>query len=65
MIGLPGDIVVGIAGALIGSLLFPRLHLHLGGGVISSIIAFIPAATFGAVIVLLIARLIGRVRQAK
>jgi uncharacterized membrane protein YeaQ/YmgE (transglycosylase-associated protein family) len=29
---LLGDTLVGIAGALIGSLLFPRLHLHVGGG---------------------------------
>jgi uncharacterized membrane protein YeaQ/YmgE (transglycosylase-associated protein family) len=60
---LLGDALVGIAGALIGSLLFPRLHLHIGGGVIGSVIAVIPAAIGGAVILLLIARLIGRARR--
>jgi len=55
--------LVGIAAALIGSLLFPRLHLHIGGGVTASIIAVIPAAIGGAVILLVIARLIGRARQ--
>jgi uncharacterized membrane protein YeaQ/YmgE (transglycosylase-associated protein family) len=61
-LGLLGDTLVGIAGALIAALIFPRLHLHLGGGVIASIIGVIPAATIGAVILLLIARLIGRAR---
>jgi uncharacterized membrane protein YeaQ/YmgE (transglycosylase-associated protein family) len=61
-LGLLGDTLVGIAGALIAALIFPRLHLHLGGGVITSIIRVIPAATVGAVILLLIARLIGRAR---
>ena len=58
---LLGDTLIGIAGALIGSLLFPRLHI--GGGVTASIIAVIPAAIGGAVILLVIARLIGRARQ--
>lgn len=62
-LGLLGDTLVGIAGALIAGLLFPRLHLHLGGGIVASIIAVIPAAIVGAVILLLIARLIGRARQ--
>jgi uncharacterized membrane protein YeaQ/YmgE (transglycosylase-associated protein family) len=62
-LGLPGDTLVGIAGALIGELLFRRLHLHLGGGVMGSIIAVTPAAIAGAVILLLVARLIGRARQ--
>jgi len=48
---LLGDALVGIAGALIGSLLFPRLHLHVGGGIVASIIAVIPAAIGGAVII--------------
>ena len=62
--GLLGDTLVGIAGALIAALIFPRLHVHLGGGVVASIISVIPAATVGAVILLLIARLIGRARQS-
>ena len=48
---LLGDALVGIAGALIGSLLFPRLHLHVAGGIVASIIAVIPAAIRGAVII--------------
>jgi len=61
-LGLLGDTLVGIAGV---ALLFPWLHLHLGGGVIASIIAVTPAAIVGAVIFLLIARLIGRARQGR
>ena len=54
--GLIGDIVVGIVGALIAGALFPRLGLGLtrGGGVIGAIVA----ATIGAVILLLIVRLV-------
>ena len=55
--GLLGDILVGIVGALIAGALFPSLGLHLGGGILGAIIA----ATLGAVILLLIVRLI---RQA-
>jgi uncharacterized membrane protein YeaQ/YmgE (transglycosylase-associated protein family) len=57
--GLVGDIVVGILGALIASWLFPRLGiaLTLGGGVLGAIlIAFI-----GAVILLLIVRVIKQI----
>jgi uncharacterized membrane protein YeaQ/YmgE (transglycosylase-associated protein family) len=32
--GIIGDIIVGIAGALIASWLFPRLGIHLGSGII-------------------------------
>jgi uncharacterized membrane protein YeaQ/YmgE (transglycosylase-associated protein family) len=52
--GLLGDILIGIFGALIASALFPILGLH---GILAAIIA----ATLGAVILLLIVRLI---RQA-
>lgn len=53
--GLIGDIVVGIVGAIIAGWLLPRLALiGLAGGIIAAIIyAFI-----GAVILLLIVRLI-------
>lgn len=51
--GLIGDIVIGILGALIASLLFPRLGLHLGAGVGAEVIS----ATIGAVLLLLIVRL--------
>jgi len=52
--GILGDIVVGILGALIASLLFPRLGLHLGSGLVSEIIY----SAIGAVILLLIVRLV-------
>jgi uncharacterized membrane protein YeaQ/YmgE (transglycosylase-associated protein family) len=52
--GILGDIVVGIAGALIASLLFPRLGIHLGTGIISEIIY----SMIGAILLLLIVRLV-------
>ena len=54
--GLLGDIVIGIVGAFIASLLFPRLGFQLGGGILAAIIA----AMLGAVIVLVIMRLVRR-----
>jgi uncharacterized membrane protein YeaQ/YmgE (transglycosylase-associated protein family) len=55
--GLLGDIFVGIVGALVATAVFPTLGLNLGGGIIAATMA----ATLGAVILLLIVRLI---RQA-
>jgi uncharacterized membrane protein YeaQ/YmgE (transglycosylase-associated protein family) len=54
--GLGGDILIGIAGAIVAAFLFPRLGLGLtlGGGIIGTIVW----ATLGAVILLLIARLL-------
>jgi len=52
--GIIGDILVGIAGALIASLLFPRLGIHLGSGLVSEIIY----SAIGAIILLLVVRLI-------
>jgi uncharacterized membrane protein YeaQ/YmgE (transglycosylase-associated protein family) len=52
--GIIGDIIVGIAGALISSLLFPRLGIHLGTGLVSEIIY----SAIGAVVLLLIVRLL-------
>jgi len=52
--GILGDIVVGIAGALLASLLFPRLGIHLGTGIVSEIIY----SMIGAVLLLLIVRLV-------
>ena len=52
--GVIGDILVGIAGALISSLLFPRLGIHLGTGIVSEIIY----SAIGAIILLLIVRLV-------
>jgi uncharacterized membrane protein YeaQ/YmgE (transglycosylase-associated protein family) len=52
--GIIGDILVGIAGALVASLLFPRLGLHLGSTLVSEIIY----SAIGAIILLLIVRLV-------
>ena len=54
--GLIGDIVVGIIGALIAGWLLPRIGIVIGGGIIAAIInAFI-----GAVILLIVLRLVKR-----
>lgn len=52
--GIIGDIVVGICGALIASLIFPRLGIRLGTGLVSEIIY----SALGAVILLLVVRLV-------
>ena len=52
--GLIGDILVGIAGALVASLLFPRLGIRLGTGLVSEILY----SAIGAILLLLIVRLI-------
>jgi uncharacterized membrane protein YeaQ/YmgE (transglycosylase-associated protein family) len=52
--GLLGDLILGILGAFLGSWLLPRLGIHLGAGMISAIIN----ATLGAVLLLLIVRLL-------
>jgi len=52
--GLLGDLVIGIVGAFIATLLFPRLGIHLGSGIVSEIIF----SALGAIILLLIVRLI-------
>jgi uncharacterized membrane protein YeaQ/YmgE (transglycosylase-associated protein family) len=52
--GIVGDLLIGIAGAFIGSWLLPQLGLHLGSGIISAIIN----ATIGALLLLLIIRLV-------
>jgi len=52
--GLIGDLIIGLVGAFIGDWLLPRLHIHLGVGIVTSIVnAFV-----GAVLLLLILRLI-------
>ena len=52
--GLLSDMAIGIVGALIGDWLLPRLGIHLGSGILSLILnAFI-----GAVVLLLILRLV-------
>jgi uncharacterized membrane protein YeaQ/YmgE (transglycosylase-associated protein family) len=52
--GIIGDIVVGIAGALVATFLFPKLGIHLGSGLLSEIIY----SAIGAVVLLLIVRLV-------
>ncbi|WBL79623.1 GlsB/YeaQ/YmgE family stress response membrane protein [Bradyrhizobium xenonodulans] len=52
--GIIGDIVIGIAGALVASLLFPKLGIRLGTGLVSEIIY----SAIGAVILLLVVRLV-------
>jgi uncharacterized membrane protein YeaQ/YmgE (transglycosylase-associated protein family) len=52
--GIFGDLLIGIAGAFIGSWLFPQLGLHLGSGLISAIIN----ATIGALLLLFVIRLV-------
>jgi uncharacterized membrane protein YeaQ/YmgE (transglycosylase-associated protein family) len=52
--GLIGDLIVGLLGAFIGDWLLPRLGIHLGVGIVAAIMnAFI-----GAVVLLLILRLV-------
>jgi len=52
--GLIGDLIVGLIGAFIGDWLLPQLNIHLGTG----IIALIVNAFVGAVVLLLILRLV-------
>jgi uncharacterized membrane protein YeaQ/YmgE (transglycosylase-associated protein family) len=53
--GLVGDLIVGLIGAFIGDWLLPQLGIHLGVGIVALIInAFI-----GAVVLLLLLRLVG------
>jgi uncharacterized membrane protein YeaQ/YmgE (transglycosylase-associated protein family) len=52
--GLVGDLIIGILGAFIGSWLLPQLGIHLGTGLISAILN----ATIGALVLLLIVRLV-------
>ena len=55
--GLLGDIVVGIVGAFAGGWLLPRLGIQLGVGLVGVIVS----ATIGAVLLLLILRVIRRI----
>jgi uncharacterized membrane protein YeaQ/YmgE (transglycosylase-associated protein family) len=52
--GLVGDLIIGIVGAFIGDRLLPRLGIHLGSGMV----ALVVNATLGAIVLLLILRLI-------
>ena len=53
-VGIIGDILVGIGGALVATFLFPRLGIHLGFGLVSEIIY----SAIGAIILLLVVRLL-------
>ncbi|HLZ02081.1 MAG TPA: GlsB/YeaQ/YmgE family stress response membrane protein [Bradyrhizobium sp.] len=52
--GIIGDLLVGIAGALVASLLFPKIGIRLGTGLVSEIIY----SAIGAIILLLVVRLL-------
>ena len=52
--GLVGDVLVGIAGALLASLLFPKLGIRIGTGLVSEIVY----STIGAILLLLVVRLV-------
>ena len=54
--GLIGDIVVGVIGGVIGGYLAGVLHIHIGTGIISSLLT----ATAGAVLLTVILRLVRR-----
>ncbi|MET2830242.1 GlsB/YeaQ/YmgE family stress response membrane protein [Mesorhizobium shangrilense] len=54
--GLIGNIIIGIVGAFIAGWLFPRIGFSIGGGVIASIIH----ATIGAVILLVLVKVLKR-----
>src|SRR5258706_14925632 len=53
-LGLIGDVAIGVIGAFIGDWLMPRLGIHLGAGTIGAI----TNATIGAILLLLIIRLV-------
>ena len=52
--GIVGDLLIGIAGAFIGSWLLPQLGLYLG----SDIVLAVTNATIGALLLLLVIRLV-------
>jgi uncharacterized membrane protein YeaQ/YmgE (transglycosylase-associated protein family) len=52
--GIGGDIIVGVIGAFIGDWLLPRLGVHLGTGIALAILN----ATAGAILLLLLVRVI-------
>ncbi|MEO5759555.1 MAG: GlsB/YeaQ/YmgE family stress response membrane protein [Mesorhizobium sp.] len=54
--GLIGNIIVGIVGAFIAGWLFPRIGFSIGGGILASIIH----ATLGAIILLVLVKVLKR-----
>ena len=55
--GIVGDVIVGVIGAYIGNWLAPRLGVHFGTGLVRTSLN----ATTGAIVLLLLIRLIRRV----
>jgi uncharacterized membrane protein YeaQ/YmgE (transglycosylase-associated protein family) len=55
--GIVGDVIAGVIGAYIGNWLAPRLGVHFGTGLVRTILN----ATGGAIVLLLLVRLIRRV----
>ena len=55
--GLIGDMVIGVIGAFLGTWLLAMFGIFIGGGVIAAIVN----ATIGAIVLLLIVRLVRRV----
>ena len=55
--GIVGDVIVGVIGAYIGNWLAPRLGIHFGTGLMRASLN----ATLGAIVLLLLVRLIRRV----
>jgi uncharacterized membrane protein YeaQ/YmgE (transglycosylase-associated protein family) len=53
-LGVIGDLIIGILGAFVGDWLLPRVGLHLGTGIVSAIVN----ATIGAILLLLVIRLL-------
>jgi uncharacterized membrane protein YeaQ/YmgE (transglycosylase-associated protein family) len=52
--GIIGDVLVGIAGALVASYLFPKLGIRLGTGLVSEIVY----SAIGAILLLVVVRVI-------
>ncbi len=48
--GILGDLIVGIAGAFVGSWLLPQFHIHFGVGIVGAIVN----ATIGAIVLLFV-----------
>jgi uncharacterized membrane protein YeaQ/YmgE (transglycosylase-associated protein family) len=54
--GLIGDLLIGVAGALIGDWVLPQLGINLGSGIVAAVID----AAIGAILLLLIIRFVRR-----
>jgi len=52
--GIVGDLIIGVLGAFFGTWLFAQMGIHFASGLVAAIVS----ATFGAVVLLLLIRLI-------